>query len=115
MNPKIIINIIYIISVVLFAMGLKMLSSPASARKGNLISAMGMFLAVIATLFTKGLTFQWIITGVAVGAILGIASARLVAMTAMPEMVALLNGSGGIASLLVGWSSGHPHVGWWAA
>ncbi|MCK5259695.1 MAG: NAD(P)(+) transhydrogenase (Re/Si-specific) subunit beta [Candidatus Omnitrophica bacterium] len=107
MNPVIIINIIYIVSVVLFASGLKMLSSPASARKGNMISAIGMLLAVMATLFTKGLTFQWILMGIAVGSILGIAAARLVSMTAMPEMVALLNGSGGIASLFVGWAVYH--------
>lgn len=107
MNPEIIINIIYIVSVVLFAMGLKMLSSPVSARKGNIVSACGMLLAVMATLFTKGLTFQWIALGVVIGGLVGFLAARLVAMTAMPEMVALFNGSGGIASLLVGWAVYH--------
>jgi len=109
MNVEIIINMTYIVSAVLFAVGLKMLSSPASARKGNLVSALGMLLAVVATLATKGLTFQWIIAGVVIGGILGIMAARLVAMTAMPEMVALLNGSGGIASLFVGWAVYHFH------
>lgn len=107
MNSAVIINFTYILSAVLFALGLKMLSSPASARKGNLVSAVGMFLAVIATLVTKGMTFQWIIGGIIAGGILGVLSARLIAMTAMPEMVALLNGSGGIASLLVGWAVYH--------
>ena len=107
MNSDLVINIAYIFSAALFIFGLKMLSSPATARKGNLISALGMLLAVIATLFTKGLSFQWIIIGALIGTALGIASARLVAMTAMPEMVALLNGSGGIASLLVGWAVYH--------
>ena len=109
MNFEIIINMTYIVSAVLFTMGLKMLSSPASARRGNLLSALGMLLAVTATLVTKGLTFQWIIVGMAVGGILGILAARLIAMTAMPEMVALLNGSGGIASLFVGWAVYHFH------
>ena len=107
MNSAVVINITYIVSAVLFALGLKMLSSPASARKGNLISAVGMLLAVIATLATKGMTFQWIAAGFILGSILGVLAARLVAMTAMPEMVALLNGSGGIASLLVGWAVYH--------
>jgi len=109
MNLDIIINITYIVSAVLFALGLKMLSHPSTARRGNLISSLGMLLAVIATLITKGLSFQWIIAGALVGGILGILAARLVAMTAMPEMVALLNGSGGIASLLVGWAVYHFH------
>jgi len=103
-NFDILINLTYIVSAVLFIFGLKMLSSPASARKGNILSAVGMFLAVIATLLTKGLSFQWILIGVVAGSVLGILAARLIAMTAMPEMVALLNGSGGIASLFVGWA-----------
>ncbi len=101
------INITYIIAAVLFIFGLKKLGSPASARQGNLISAVGMLLAVMATLLTQGLSFQWIAIGFGVGALLGIFSARLIAMTAMPEMVALLNGTGGIASLCVGWSVYH--------
>lgn len=103
------INIIYIAAAVLFIFGLKMLGSPASARNGNLVSAFGMLLAVAATLLTAGLTFKWIFIGIVVGTILGTLAARMVAMTAMPEMVALLNGSGGIASLLVGWSVYHFH------
>jgi NAD(P) transhydrogenase subunit beta len=103
-NLNIFINITYIASAVLFALGLKMLSSPASARKGNLVSSIGMLLAVAATLLTKGLSFQWIILGGLFGTLIGVFAARLVAMTTMPEMVALLNGFGGIASLLVGWA-----------
>jgi NAD(P) transhydrogenase subunit beta len=99
------IDIVYIVSAVLFIFGLKMLSAPHSARLGNLLSALGMLLAVVVTLFHKGiLTYQWIITGLAVGGIIGVFSARLVAMTSMPQMVALFNGFGGIASLLVGWA-----------
>lgn len=112
MNIDLLINLAYIVSAVLFAIGLKMLSSPATARKGNLVSAIGMLMAVSATLLTKGLTFNWILIGVASGTVLGVLSARMVAMTSMPEMVALLNGSGGIASLLVGWAVYHfqPHA-----
>ena len=107
MNLEVIINIAYIVSAILFIFGLKMLGSPASARKGNGISALGMLLAIAATMITQGLTFQWIIIGLVIGSLLGILAARLIAMTAMPEMVALLNGSGGIASLLVGWAVYH--------
>lgn len=107
MNWEVIINIVYIASAILFVIGLKMLGSPASARRGNGISALGMLLAVGATLATQGLSFQWILIGIAVGTVLGILAARLISMTAMPEMVALLNGSGGIASLFVGWAVYH--------
>ena len=107
MDLNIVINFTYILSAILFVFGLKMLSSPATARKGNLVSAVGMLLAVVATLITKGLTFEWILIGIVVGTIIGAIAARTVAMTAMPEMVALFNGSGGIASLLVGWAVYH--------
>ena len=107
MNLAIITNILYIIASVLFVVGLKRLSSPATARGANLLSAFGMLIAVVATLLTKGLEFQWIVVGVGIGTIIGIFIALRVAMTTMPQMVALLNGSGGLASLLVGWSTYH--------
>ena len=99
------INLSYILSAALFIFGLKMLSSPKTARMGNLVSAIGMLIAIVMTLFGKGiLDFRWIAIGLAVGGVIGFFTARLVAMTAMPEMVAVFNGFGGIASLLVGWS-----------
>lgn len=92
----------------LFALGLKMLGSPVSARRGNLLSAIGMFLAVMATLFTQGiLTFQWILLGLVIGATAGILAAARAAMTQMPEMVALLHGFGALASVFVDWSAYH--------
>jgi NAD(P) transhydrogenase subunit beta len=108
MTVDIIVNLIYIVAAVLFIYGLKMLSSPATARRGNFVSAIGMFLAVVTTLFVKEVVeFQWIVIGFVIGAIIGAFAARLVAMTQMPEMVALFNGFGGIASLLVGWEAYH--------
>lgn len=107
MNFTIVINIIYIIASVLFVIGLKQMSSPATARKANLLSAVGMLLAIVATLLTKGMEYQWIFVGIAIGTAIGIFIALKVAMTAMPQMVALLNGSGGLASFVVGWSSYH--------
>jgi len=102
----VLINTIYIIAAALFIFGLKQLGSPATAVRGNLLSAVGMFLAVVVTLFSRGiLEFQWIAAAAAVGAIIGAIAAQRIAMTSMPEMVALFNGSGGIASLLVGWAA----------
>ena len=98
------INSFYIICSVLFIYGLKLLSSPATARKGNFLSALGMLIAVVVTLLSRDiLSFQWILVGIAAGALIGALAARLVAMTAMPQMVALFNGFGGIASLMVAW------------
>ncbi len=94
----------YIAAAVLFILGLKLLSSQASARRGNAISALGMLLAVVMTLLQRGLEFQWILAGLVVGTLIGVLLALRVKMTSMPEMVALLNGFGGLASLLVAWA-----------
>ncbi|MFH1359862.1 MAG: NAD(P)(+) transhydrogenase (Re/Si-specific) subunit beta [Candidatus Omnitrophota bacterium] len=107
MNLNIIISFAYILAAVLFALGLKMMNSPVSARRGNRLSAFGMLIAILATCLVKGLSFLWIIIGLLIGSVLGAFSAQHVAMTAMPQMVALLNGFGGLASLLVAWASYH--------
>jgi NAD(P) transhydrogenase subunit beta len=98
------INLSYIVAAVLFILGLKLLGSPATARRGNMLSALGMLLAVVVTLLDHAIIdYRWILLGMVIGGVVGALAARLVAMTAMPEMVALFNGFGGIASLLVGW------------
>jgi NAD(P) transhydrogenase subunit beta len=100
------INSIYIIAAVLFIFGLKQMGSPATAVRGNLLSAVGMFLAIVVTLTAREIIeYQWIALAVALGAVVGFVAAQKVAMTSMPEMVALFNGSGGIASLFVGWAA----------
>ena len=106
MSLDLIANLAYIVSAILFIFGLKMLGSPATARKGNGLSAVGMLIAVVAGLTDQGIvSYEFIVIGLIVGALLGSVSARLVEMTSMPEMVALFNGSGGAASLLVGWAA----------
>jgi NAD(P) transhydrogenase subunit beta len=100
---------LYIIAASLFVIGLKMLSSPATARRGNVVSAVGMLLAIVATLSKGGLSFVWIAAGIVIGSAIGAVSAYRVKMTAMPEMVAIFNGFGGLASLLVGWAEYHMH------
>ncbi|MGI9322714.1 MAG: NAD(P)(+) transhydrogenase (Re/Si-specific) subunit beta, partial [Pseudomonadales bacterium] len=106
MNIELLANLAYIVSAGLFVFGLKMLGSPATARRGNLCSSLGMLIAICAGLTAEGIvSYEYIIGGVLLGALIGALAARLVAMTAMPEMVALFNGSGGAASLLVGWAT----------
>ena len=100
------VNLAYIVAAALFVFGLKMLGSPATARRGNALSAGGMLIAVVVTLLSRGiLEWHWIAVAMLVGAVIGALAARLVAMTSMPEMVALFNGTGGAASLLVGWAA----------
>ncbi len=99
-----IINISYIVASVLFIFGIKMLGSADTAKKGNRLSSIGMLIAVVVTLLGAGLDYTWIIAGLGIGSVIGIVAAKRVQMTGMPELVALFNGFGGLASLLVGWS-----------
>lgn len=97
------VGIAYLIASLTFIAGLRMLSSPVSARTGNLVAAAGMAVAVVATFFVSGMktgNFWFIILAMAVGAGLGIGSALKVKMTAMPQMVAIFNGMGGGAAAL---------------
>ncbi len=106
MSRTIFITICYIIASVLFIIGLKRMNSPITARKANQLSAVGMLIAIVATLLTSGMMeWQWIAFGLAMGTGLGILAAVKVTMTAMPQIVGLLNGSGGLASFAVGWSA----------
>lgn len=96
------IELTYLIAASLFIIGLKKLGSPATARNGNLLAAIGMFLAVIATLLEKEvLNYSMIFGGIAIGSVFGVIAAYKVEMTAMPQMVGILNGLGGAASALV--------------
>lgn len=106
MTSAIFINAAYIVSACLFIFGLKLLSHPSTSRKGNAVSALGMFIAVVVTLLHKDIiSFHWIIAGVVIGGAIGAIFAKKVEMTSMPELVSLFNGFGGLASLAVGWIS----------
>ena len=96
------VELLYLTASILFILGLRMLSAVETARRGNVVSMVGMALAVGATLL-KGGTVSWIpiLAGVAAGTAIGGISAVRVRMTAMPQMVAMYNGFGGVASLLV--------------
>ena len=96
------INLAYLAAGVCLIVGIKRLSSPATARSGNVVAAIGMTIAIVFTLLSPEIDSYWlIIAGVAVGTVVGVASARLVKMTAMPQMVALFNGVGGGAAALI--------------
>jgi len=96
------VNLLYIVAFVLFIEGLRRLRGPRTAVRGNQIAAVGMAIAVVATLLVPGVG-DWllIVIGVAIGTAIGIPSARSVKMTAMPQMVALFNGVGGGAVALI--------------
>lgn len=103
-----ILSIIYIIGAITFIMGLKMMSGPATARKGNIVAGMGMLAAILGTIFLfrneDGSLLKnhaWIFGGIAIGTVIGVLAAKKVKMTAMPEMVSLFNGLGGASATLI--------------
>lgn len=107
-SVAVLINLAYVAAAGLFIIGLKLLSHPSSARKGNAVSAIGMLVAVVVTLLDHQIiSYHWILTGFLTGGIYGVWKARSVEMTQMPEMVSLFNGFGGAASLLLGWATVH--------
>ncbi|MEY3542422.1 MAG: hypothetical protein RLZZ204_1234 [Bacteroidota bacterium] len=99
--------LIYLIGSITFIVGLKMLSNPASARKGNLVAAAGMFLSILGTIFlyeNEGQrlgNYPWIFAALIIGTVVGTLMAKKVQMTAMPEMVSLFNGMGGACAALI--------------
>jgi H+-translocating NAD(P) transhydrogenase subunit beta len=102
----------YLVCAILFIIGLRRLSSPATARSGNQLAAAGMAIAIVATLFDdRVLSYGWIVLGAVVGGVAGAIGARKVKMTAMPQMVALFNGFGGGAAALVALADYHDTVG----
>ncbi len=101
-TTKVITDIAYLISAVLFILGIKRLGKVRTARQGNFLAALGMFLAVVVTLVNNQvISFELIIAGVIIGALIGATLAFKVEMTGMPQMVAIFNGFGGVASVLI--------------
>src|SRR3954469_22985093 len=102
MSRNDVIDLLYIVAFSMFIIGLHMLRGPRTAVRGNQIAAVGMAIAVVATLLKPGVG-DWllIVVGLAIGTAVGIPSARSVKMTAMPQMVALFNGVGGGAVALI--------------
>jgi NAD(P) transhydrogenase subunit beta len=99
------LDYVYIIAFSLFILGLMFMTSPRTARRGNMVAAVGMAIAVADTLLRHGI-HKWglIILGLAIGTAVGVPAARSVKMTAMPQMVALFNGVGGGAVALISWA-----------
>src|SRR5678815_1234063 len=102
------LTICYLVGSVTFILGLKMLSNPATARKGNLIAAFGMGIAILGTIFlyrddagNKLHNYAWIFGGIFIGGVIGTLAAKKVKMTAMPEMVSMFNGMGGACAAII--------------
>ena len=104
-----ILTICYLLASITFILGLKMLSNPLTARKGNLVAAVGMTVAILGTIFlyrdeetgNNLHNYGWIFSALIIGAIVGTLAAKKVKMTAMPEMVSLFNGMGGACAALI--------------
>ena len=95
------VDLVYLAASVLFVLGLKGLTRPRTAVRGNLLGALGMLLAVLVTLSIRGFSWGWIVAGLGLGIAVGTVLALRIRMTAMPQLVALFNGFGGAASALV--------------
>jgi proton-translocating NAD(P)+ transhydrogenase subunit beta len=105
------IDACYVVASVLFILGIRGLSHPRTARQGNRLAAVGMGIAVVATLLDKQIDdYGLIAVGIGVGTVIGVVSARAVKMTAIPQMVALFNGVGGGAVALVALSEYHDRI-----
>jgi proton-translocating NAD(P)+ transhydrogenase subunit beta len=101
-------NLLYLVTIVTFVLALRFLSSPATARRGNQIGAVGMLIAIVVTFLQDAVVSYWEIgVGMAVGGLFGAVAARKVRMTAMPQMVALFNGVGGGAAALISLAEFH--------
>ena len=98
-------NIVYLIAAILFILDLKMLAHPRTAVRGNQLGALGMVLAIVATLMSGTWDWTYIILGIGIGSLIGAVAALRVKMTSMPELVGLFNGFGGGASVLVAGSA----------
>jgi NAD(P) transhydrogenase subunit beta len=110
-NRADLIQVAYLVAAFCFILGLRWLSSPRSARRGNAVAAVGMGIAIVATLIDRRVVdYEWIVVAALVGAAVGAVAARRVQMTAMPQLVALLNGLGGGAAALIAVAEYH-HVG----
>jgi H+-translocating NAD(P) transhydrogenase subunit beta len=104
------LEVLYIIAFALFIQGLRGLSGPTTAVRGNRIAAVGMAIAVVATLLNPNVgNWGLIVLGIALGTAVGVPAARNVKMTAMPQMVALFNGVGGGAVFLIAWAEFRRH------
>ncbi|MFZ4622214.1 MAG: NAD(P)(+) transhydrogenase (Re/Si-specific) subunit beta [Bacteroidota bacterium] len=96
-------ELVYLVSSILFILGLKGLSHPESARRGMHMAELGMFFAIVGTLVGgKIVTWEWIITGIAIGSAIGAAMSIFMPMTAMPQRIALSHAFGALAAVLVG-------------
>lgn len=98
------VNLAYLVAAVLFILGIKGLTHPRTAVRGNMMSAIGMAIAVVATACAIGLNWWVVIAGVLVGSTIGAIAAVKIPMTGMPQMVAIFNGFGGGASVFVAWA-----------
>jgi NAD(P) transhydrogenase subunit beta len=99
------ISVLYIVAFTLFIVGMRMLTKPSTARKGNMVAAVGMAFAILGALLDRDTgDYGLIALGIALGTIVGVPAARQVKMTAMPQMVALFNGVGGGAVALISWA-----------